>query len=162
MLLYEINAALAALLDDVDEETGELKCSPEDLDRLMMDRQDALEGIALRIKDLRAEADDIRAEEKTLAERRHRKENHAERLQAFLMDMLAGERLDTPRVEIRYRKSESVQIDPEGFFAWGDANLWCKPQPLVPDRDAIKRAIKQEGRIFPGVTLKQNNNMIIK
>ena len=72
MKLFEINAALEELLNQQDPETGELTCDLDQLDALMMERDEKLEGLALYCKNADAEAKAIREEEKTLAERRRR------------------------------------------------------------------------------------------
>lgn len=159
MRLYEINAAMAELLSQVDEETGELLCSPEDLDQLQMDRQDALEGIALAIKNDEAEAAAIRAEEQALAKRRERLESKAARTRAFLADMLRGDTLRTPRVVISYRKSETVELDDE-FWLAPDARFLTQPKPKE-NRTEIKKALKA-GEVVPGAWIEQHNNMQIK
>lgn len=160
MLLYEIDAALAALLDDVDEETGELRCRPEDLDRLMMDRQDALEGIALQIKNLDAEAGAIREEEKNLADRRRAMESKADKLRAFLQEMLAGETIKTARVAVSYRRSKAVNIDPERFFM-PDNEDWFRYKEPEANKQLIAAALKN-GTVIPGATLVNTEAMTIK
>ena len=62
MTLYEINAELLALLEQVDEETGELTCGLDQLEALSIARDEKLEGLALYCKNLSAEADAIRLE----------------------------------------------------------------------------------------------------
>ena len=68
--LYEIDNDI---LNCVDEETGEI-LDFEKLNSLQMERDKKIEGVALYIKQLNAEAALIREEEKALAERRKRKE----------------------------------------------------------------------------------------
>ena len=96
MNLYEINSQIKRILDNgfngsIDPETGEIIDEGEhDLETLEILRQDKLEGIALYIKNLNALADDIKAEEKSLAERRKAAEAKAERLSAYLADDLTS------------------------------------------------------------------------
>ena len=110
MKLFEINAALEELLNQQDPETGELTCDLDQLDALMMERDEKLEGLALYVKNADAEAKAIREEEKTLAERRRSLENKAERAKGFLAEQLAGEKFSTPKVAVSYRKSEQVEV----------------------------------------------------
>ena len=84
MKLYEIDRELEALLSNVDEETGELLIDPEAIDALLMAKEDKIEGIALWIKDLRAEAAMVKSEKEALAKRQQVLENKAERTAAFL------------------------------------------------------------------------------
>ena len=159
MLLYEIDAALADLLAQVDEETGELLAKPEDIEALMMEREAALEGMALTVKNLTAEAAAIRAEELALADRRGRLEHRAEKIKGFLQDMLAGQRLQTPRVAVTYRTSESVDTTDD---FWVNAPMdYIRVKDPEPDKAAIKRALKQ-GIEIPGVVLVTKVNMNIK
>ena len=66
MKLYEINAALEAL---VDPETGELM-DYDAFEALQMARDDKIEGMALWYKDMVAEAKAIKEEADTLTARR--------------------------------------------------------------------------------------------
>ena len=95
MKLYEIDEQIAAC---VDEETGEVI----DLDRLItlnMERERKLEGVALWVKDLTAEAKAIREEEKALAERRRAAESKVDSLKSWLLANV-GKGLKTPRCSV--------------------------------------------------------------
>lgn len=162
MRLYEINAALEELLNQQDPETGELTCDLDQLDTLMMERDEKLEGLALYCKNADAEAKAIREEEKTLAERRRSLENKAERAKGFLAEQLAGEKFTTPKVAVSWRKSQAVQLD-DDFLPWakqyGDRYLSYKDPD--PDKKAIAAALKA-GEAVPGAELVTNLNMQIK
>jgi hypothetical protein len=111
--LYEIDQKIQALVDGaVDEETGEVVIDLEALQELQMEREKKLEGIALVVKNMTAEADAIRAEEKKLADRRRVLENKTERLKGWLAFALNGEKLATPRVSVSVGKAQqSVVVD---------------------------------------------------
>lgn len=114
MKLYEIDQAIQAILDgaEVDAETGELLLNTEELEALQMAREEKLEGVALAIKNLSAEAAAIREEEKKLAERRKVTENKVERLKAWLAYVLDGGKLETARVRVSCTKpTKSTVID---------------------------------------------------
>lgn len=160
MKLYEINAALEELLDQTDPETGELTCDLEQLEALMMERDERLEGLALYIKNSDAEAKAIRDEEKALAERRRSLENKAERAKGFLMEQLAGEKFATPRVTVSYRKSEQVVVSME-FFTIDANERFLRYKDPEADKTAIKNALKA-GETVPGAELVSNTNMILK
>ena len=102
MKLYEIDAAIQNLLDSmtVDPDTGEAKLDEEALAGLQMERERKLEGVALAIKNMSAEAEAIKAEENNLAKRRKALENKVEGMKGFLRDALDGEKLKTPRVSV--------------------------------------------------------------
>lgn len=140
----------------MDEETGEL-LNVEQLEALEMERSEKLENIALLIKDLSANAADIRTEEKNLAARRHEIEQRAERLKSWLAQELNGERLDTPRCVVSWCKTTSLNITdlsaiPADFLKFADP---------APDKNAIKAAIKA-GREIDGAELVESTSMTIK
>ena len=159
MTLYEIDAAIRDLIENaVDPETGEIA---EDLslqlEELGMAREAKLENIACYIKDLKAEAEAIRAEERNLATRRRTTENKAARLTDYLSWALAGEKFKTPRCAVSFRKSMAVQVNalmdiPEEYLRFKDPE---------PDKAKIKDALK-EGLDVPGAELVENVSVIIK
>lgn len=160
MTLYEINAELLALLEQVDPETGELTCDLDALEELAVAREEKLEGLALYCKNLSAEAEAIRSEEKTLAERRKVAENKAARAKAFLADQLAGEKFQTPRVAVSWRKSEAVELG-MGFFATDANERFLKYKEPEADKTAVKAALKA-GEPVPGAELVTRINMQIR
>lgn len=161
MTLYEIEAQMQALLDgQVDEETGEIVCDMDALEQLMLARDTKIENIACYIKNLTAETTAIREEEKALAKRRQTEERHAERLKTFLAAKLNGEKINTPRVAISWRRSEQVDISPD-FFSDDRNEQYLRYKDPEPDKTAIKAALKA-GETIPGAELITNLNMQIK
>lgn len=152
MKLYEINDAILACIDP---ETGE--ADPEKLDALMMEWNDKIEGMALWVKDLKAEADAIKAEEKALAERRQAKERKAESIKAYLEKVLAGQKFETSRAVCSFRKSQKVEITnldkiPDDYLRYSAPTA---------DKTAIKAAIK-DGLTIEGAELVDSVTMSIK
>lgn len=81
MTLYEIDKALMDAFDAaVDAETGEIIDEEAYVDfmQLDMEKDKKIENVGLWIKDLKAEAEAIRAEELLLSGRRRAKENKLE------------------------------------------------------------------------------------
>ena len=159
MKLYEIDNAI---MECIDFETGEI-IDTEKLDELQMERDAKIEGVACWIKDLKAEAEAIKAEKLALADRQRVAENKAESLKKWLAYALQGEKFKTARCAITFRKSESVEVTPEGL-----ENLMrgCKDELLTykapePNKTAIKQALK-DGLNVAGVQLVQNVSTIIK
>lgn len=114
MTLYEIDKEIQALIT----EDGEIE-DAERFDALAMERDKKIENVGCWVKNLDATAAAIREEEKALAERRRRLENRAEKLKAYLDHALDGQKFDSPRVAISYRKSKAVEIPDEAVFkAW--------------------------------------------
>lgn len=155
--LYEINADLEALLDSIDPETGEI--DGDALTALTMERTEKLEGMALKLKNLTAEIEMIRAEERALAERRKTIERSRDSLKAFLMKSLDGEKLETPKVAISYRTSKAVEIDDDLF--WATADIRFLRQKAEINREEIKRALVA-GENIPGAALVERVNLSIK
>lgn len=98
MTLYEIDDAilrcihLPDMADDelVDTETGEI-FDTEYLEGLKMDREKKIRNILCWIKNLNAEAEALKAEEKKLAARRKINENKANNLKTWMQGYLNGE-----------------------------------------------------------------------
>lgn len=158
-LLYDIDADLDALLSQVDEETGELLFSLDDLEALQMEREAALEGIALTVKNLTAEAAALKGEIDNLTKRKRQAEARAERLTRFLQDALAGEKLKTSRVAVSYRSSKAVEIRDEIFWQNPDERF-LRMKPEV-NRTAIKEAL-EAGETIPGAEIVTRQSMQIK
>lgn len=119
MTLYEIDQKMQSL---VDPETGELM-DYEAFVALQMDREKKIENMALWVKDLSAEAKAIKEEEDNLRDRRRGMENKAERLKTYLSIALGGEKFQTARCAVSFRKTASVQIDDQdNLIRWLEQN----------------------------------------
>ena len=158
MTIYEIDQAI---MECVDLETGEI-IDTEQLDKLQMERETKIEGVACWIKDLKAEAEALKNEKQALAERQRVAENKAESLKKWLAYALQGEKFKTPKCAISFRKSEAVEVTDEGLN-----NLMKEHDELFtykapePNKTAIKQALK-DGLNVAGVQLVQNTSTIIK
>lgn len=106
MKLYEIDQEIEKCFDD---ETGEV-LDEKRLDALTMERDKKIENVVLYIKDLRADADALKKEEQTLAQRRKTAENKAESLKNWLFMALEGNKFKTPRCAVSYRHSRAVEV----------------------------------------------------
>ncbi len=157
MNLYELNQAVEeAFYNSMDPETGEILNSDE-LDALTLARDEKVENIALFIKNLKAEAEAIKAEEKRLSERRKTCENRAEWLKGYLQKNLDGEKFKTAKVSISYRKTQSVNVTD----IWKIPTEFLKIADPTPDKVAIKEALKA-GKAMEGAELVDNISMTIK
>ena len=158
MEIYKINQAI---LDCIDAETGEI-IDAEMLDKLQMEKSEKIENVACWIKDLKAEAEALKAEKMALAERQRVAENKAESLKKWLAYALQGEKFKTTKCAISFRKSEAVEVTDEGLN-----NLMKEHDELLtykapePNKTAIKQALK-DGLNVAGVQLVQNTSTIIK
>ena len=158
MTIYEINEEI---LNCIDLETGEII----DIDRLndlQLERDAKIENVACWIKELKAEAEAIKTEKQTLAERQKVAENKAESLKKWLAFALNGEKFKTAKCSVSFRKTESVEVTDEGLN-----NLMKEHDELLtykapePNKKAIKDAIK-DGLSVQGVRLECNTSVIIK
>ena len=158
MKLYEIDEAIMACIDT---ETGEI-IDADKLDKLTMERDAKIENVALWIKDLKAEAEALKAEKMAFAERQKVAENKAESLKKWLAYALQGEKFKTTKCAISFRKTEAVEVTDEGLN-----NLMKEHDELLtykapePNKTAIKQALK-DGLNVAGVQLVQNISTIIK
>ena len=157
--LYEINKALEEALEAaIDPETGEINEEAYTVfEKLQQDKTDKLEGIALWIKNLKADAEAYKAEKDVFAQRQKAAENKAESLKQFLAYCLAGEKLKTDRVLVSYRASQTVEIDDPRAIP---VEFTIAQDPKI-DRLALKDALKA-GVEIPGAHLEDRQNIQIK
>lgn len=162
MTLYEIDAGIQELLSETDPETGELITDYEALDALLMEREAKIENIVLFIKNLSSDVRELKAEEAALAERRKKAEKKAERLREYVSHALGGERFQTPRCCVSFRKSTALELG-EGFTEWAKehADTLLRYKEPEPDKAAIKSALAG-GAEIPEAKLVQNTTMTIK
>lgn len=162
MTLWEIDQTLAYLLDNLYDEDGVIdEDIQKQIDALELTQEQKRENVALYIKNHRALAAAMRAEEQNLAARRRSVEKHAERLEQRLAASLGGERFETARVSVRWRRSEAVEVDECAELAWDDDA--CSRYIVYThhiDKQALKQALKQ-GEEIPGARLVEHNNMQI-
>lgn len=159
MTIYEIDRAI---MECIDLETGEI-IDTEQLDKLQMDREAKIENVACWIKELKAEAEAIKAEKQALAERQRVAENKIESLKKWLAYALDGKKFSTAKCSVSFRNTESVEVTPEGLenlMRDGKDELLTYKQP-EPNKTAIKQALK-DGLSVQGVQLVQNVSTIIK
>lgn len=158
MTIYEIDGAI---LDCIDIETGEV-IDVDRLTELQMEREKKVENVACWIKELKAEADAIKAEKQALADRQRVAENKVESLKRWLAYALDGKKFSTARCAVSFRSSESVEVTEHGLEALmkehDELLTYKKPEP---NKTAIKQAIK-DGLSVSGVQLVQNVSAIIK
>jgi hypothetical protein len=142
-------------------ETGEV-IDAEKLDALNMERDAKIENVVLWIKDLKAEAEAIKAEKLALAERQKVAENKAESLKKWIAYALDGQKFSTAKCAVSFRNTESVEVTEEGLKAlMNDHDELLTYKAPEPNKKAIKDAIK-DGLSVAGVQLVQNVSTIIK
>lgn len=155
MNLYEINQQI---MNCVDEETGEI-IDVEKLAELEIEKNTKIENIGLWYKNLLSDAAALKSEIEVLTERRKKAESKSEQLKALLDNILDGEKFETSKVSMFYRKSKAVDID-DGFLEWAAENNrsdLLRYKDPEPNKTAIKEAILSGSDIaFAGITEKNN------
>lgn len=158
MTLYEINDQIAKAIElGFDPETGEI-LDDSALRDLEMARDEKIENICLFVKDLKAEAEALKNEERGLSERRKSSEKKAESLTNYLKAMLNGEKFKTSKCSVSYRRTQAVQITDETLLP--DCYIRRKVTE-EPDKVAIKEALKAGGEVA-GACLEERQSMTIK
>lgn len=157
MNLYEIDKEI---LKCVDTETGEI-INLDALNDLKMQRDTKIEHIALWIKNLISDAEQIKTEKDVLAEREKVARNNAESLKKYLSNYMNGGKFSTPRVSISFRKSESIIADINEIMKLNNADNYLRYSEPTLDKAAIKEAIKN-GEKIQGCSLIEKNNIQIK
>ena len=160
--LYEIGQAI---LGCVDPETGEI-VDAEALSALQMERERKLEGVALWIKDLNAEADAVKAEADKLNDRKKNLDKRIADLKSWLLTALGGEKLRTPRCNVYQTHSQRLAVEneaelisflqtldnPEQFLRFKEPEL---------KKDEIRKALKADF-VIPGASLEETESVVIK
>ena len=160
--LYDIDQEI---LDCVDLETGEILDS-EKLDALQMEREQKLEGVALWVKDLNAEAEAVKTEADKLIARKRALDNKITALKMWLLMALDGQKLKTPRCNVYQTHSQRVAIADEGELieflqTLNDPEKFLKYKEPELRKDEIKKALK-DGFVIPGAELETTESVVIK
>lgn len=160
MTLYEIDREIEACVDD---ETGEI-IDAERLEKLELDRNTKIENIGLWYKNLISDAQALNNEIDVLQERKKKAESKAEQLKMFLDSVLTGEKFETGKVQMFYRKSRSVNLD-DDFIEWAKVtdgmNELLRFKAPEPNKAAIKAAIL-DGRDIKHAEIVENNNLTVR
>ena len=126
-------------------------------------------NIAIIVKNIKAEAEQLKAEKLRLAKRQAQKERAAERLEQYLlnsMQAIGREKIDKPQAVIRLKKNpESTVVDNEkSFIEWAETNgyndLLKYKDPEVKKKE-IKDLLKRNVEL-PFVHLERKTKIDIK
>lgn len=166
MKLYEIDAAIESLYAEaVDPETGEISEEAfERLDALQMERAEKIENVALWHKNALAESKAIGDEIEALRARKKALDAKLEWQKGYLSRALSGEKFETPRVAVTYRKSEAVTIDDEAAFCEfykDDDSIVTTSVKLSANKTNLKKLLKS-GVPVVGASLVERLNIQIK
>ena len=152
--IYEINQSI---LECLDADTGEI-IDPERLDNLLMEKEQKIENVACWIKNLLSDADAIKAEKDALAEREAKCRKKAEDLKNWLGIVLEGQKFNSPKCAVSFRKSTKLQILDESIIP---KKYMVQTVTTKPDANTIKELIKK-GQEVLGCVLVENQNIQIK
>lgn len=185
--LYEIDSRLRELenfvYDDacpknlVNVETGEIISEEEFFNmfnNIQMALTDKIENTMCYYKNLMSDVEAFKAEEEKLKKRRIAKETYAEKLKQYINNYIMSLHIDekgvlnkeelnkwkmeTPKIKLSYRKSESVNITNENAIP----NEYKKEKVEISvDKTALKKDIKS-GKIIDGAEIVVNINMQVK
>ena len=153
MNLYEIDAEI---LNCVDVETGEIF----DIDRfeeLAMTRDAKIENICLWIKNLKAQAEALKVEKDSFAQRQKAVETKMESLKRYITGYLEGAKFESAKVKVSFRKSEAVEIM-EGAVIPDEYLRFKEPEV---NKTELKNALKK-GVHIAGVSIVESQNIQIK
>ena len=162
--LYDIDQEILAC---VDQDTGEI-LDVEKLDALQMEREAKLEGVALWVKDLKAESAAVKEEADKLNARKKALDNKIESIKTWLLHALDGEKLKTPRCNVYQTHSQRVTIvgDEKDLIAWLERNTedpreYIRYKDPELRKDEIKKALK-DGKEIEYAKLEETESVVIK
>ena len=153
MTLYEIDKEI---LNCVDSETGEVICFDK-LDSLVAERDKKIENVALWIKNLESDAEQMKAERDSLDRRMKSTLSKAEWLKKWLSQALDCKPFERPRVKVTFRKSVATEVNADILpKKWSVRKI-----TYTPDKSAIKSALLA-GQKIKGASLVEHQNIQIK
>lgn len=179
MKLYELSENYTELFESLESLTEDEDLTPEEkekreaawfdtLEMLEEEFADKAENIAAYIKQLSAEAEMLKAQEKSFAQRRKAKEHHAERLKAYLLNGMQAmnlTKIDRPMARISVRNNAEAPhfADEPAFISWAQTNADDLLRYKMPeiDKTAVRKFLQAGGEI-PSVSLVRSRSLIIK
>lgn len=156
--LFNIDADLFALYNEIENNGGEMTTELEtQLEITEAERMTKGEGYVYVIKQLRSQAELLKAEAKRLQEIAKHYEASAEKLaDRLLQSVIAHGAIKTDFVSISTRKSKSVSITDESLL--GAEYLRIKTEP---NKTAIKEAL-EAGQEVQGALIVENYSLNIR
>lgn len=159
--LYEIINELDEVMSaaQVDEETGEVLVDWERLEALNLAKEQKVENIGLFILNLRAEQNALAERKKAIEKRIKSLDSKLAGLNGYLERCLNGEAFKCTDFEVKFTKSERVEIT-DAFFLNSFNERFYKTD-VKPNKAEIKQAIK-DGYFIEGAKLVECLNMNLK
>lgn len=150
MTLYEIEQQIS---DCVDEETGEI-LDYEKLDGLQMERDKKIENIVFLIENTENDIAGLKEQEEIFKARRKAAEKKLENLKGYLSYALQGQKFETVRAKVTFRKSEAVIVEDEAKVP---KEYWTEKVTEGIDLTAVKDALKA-GKSVSGTRIEERYN----
>lgn len=162
MNLYEISEEIEKVLAlAVDPETGEVDGdSLAIFEVLNIERDKKIENIACLIKNLKADAQALKAEKDAFQKRQKQAENKAEALSNYLMSALNGEKFSSNRCSVSFRHTQKVALD-EGVTIYDIDTHFVRMKEPELDKAAVKKAL-EDGTPIAGVHMEDGLSMTIR
>lgn len=159
--LYEIDLRLEQC---VDPETGEL-LDAEAFEALYSERALLIDDLACWYKNIAAKAKAIKEEIDALTKRSRAMTKRAEELKQLLVFFLDGQKFESARNVVSFRRSEAVRVEDERLLReWAESSgfggVLRYKEPEI-DKGAIKELLKR-GESVPGAALETRKNVVIK
>ncbi len=169
MKLYEISRnirAVEAMLEDDDPEVQQ--AAKDTLEAIQGEFDEKADNIACIIKELKAEAEAIKAEREKLSQREKFKKSQAEWWSKYLLGEMSNagkSKLETSRNVISVRNAApSVKFqDERAFLNWAifDHEDFVRQKEPEIDKAAVKEALKK-GAEIPGAYLEAGKSLVVK
>lgn len=150
MRLYEIDAGIEKCID---EETGEI-LDFEKLDALQIERDKKIENIVFAIENTENDILGLKEQEEIFKARRKVAEKKLESLKGYLSYALKGEKFETMRAKVTFRKSEAVIVEDEAKVP---KEYWTERVTEGIDLTAVKGALKA-GKSVSGTRIEERYN----
>ena len=158
--LYELNARI--LTFEMEFDSDGVWCNEDVLDALQMERDEKIEQICLWIKNLRAEAQMVTDEAKNLTDRAKKLTNKADNLERYVAGNLDGKPFKTSKVNVTWRKSESVNITDESLIPDRFMDIQVVRKPVKKTIKAFLKEAEEKGEGVPWAKIEQKNNIQLK
>jgi alpha-mannosidase len=158
MKLYELTQNYVSVMEMAEEMDSETL--RDTLEAIQEGIEDKAENIAKLIKNVSADVDALKAEEKRLSERRKSLENKVSNLKEYLQNQLEVARVDKVK---RPTLTVSIQNNPPSVKVTDEKSLSAYMIPVEPklDKKAILSALK-EGIEVSGAELIQSRGVRIR
>lgn len=152
MKLYEISEEILKCVD----EDGEI-FDIEKYESLALERDAKIENIALWIKNLESDIESLKNEKMEFAKRQKSAEYKRDSLKQYLSSYLNGQKFESTKCKISFRKSASVDV----VDVYKIPEEYLKSREPEADKTLIKEAIKK-GIEIDGVQIIETSNIQVK